>query len=537
MTWEIGQNIGAYELRELVGSGGMATVYKAYHAKLDRFVAIKAMHPNFAREEAFLARFNREARIVARLEHVNIVPVYDFNEHEGQPYLVMKFIEGDTLKIRLRQDEVDPEIVIEIMGKIAKSLTYAHQEGVLHRDIKPSNIMIDQRGEPFLTDFGLARIAQSGESTMSADMMLGTPHYISPEQATGSTELDARTDVYSLGIILYELVVGRVPFLGASSYSIVHDQIYSPLPSPLEFNPNVPAEVEAVLSKALAKSPQDRYNTPTEMIEAYTKAVRGESVVVPRRETPQTDSNIPKVTSNDANRNKHVVRVPATPSPPSPPPHIKSKITEADNPVDKIAIGVAEFGRHLGDTGRDLGQKIESKVREWEESWDDEDGEKDWKSRFRKFISDESERVSPEEKMRKRIEERIKKRQEELQGVLIHLFFFVAINWWLFGFGDWLGQVAQGNINFPHLVTFFWGIGMISHIGSYWFEHGPGRARRERQIERELQREMKRQSSVKAKHEDLPYDNNDRHIRLTGDGEFTDSFIDEIDKPNKRKNR
>lgn len=273
MTLSTGDKIGQYEIVEQIGSGGMATVYKAYHARLDRHVAIKIMHQTFMQDADFHARFEREARIVANLDHHYIVAVYDFDDHEGQPYLVMKFIEGETLKSLLRAGAIPLDKIQSMLTKLASALTHAHSLGILHRDIKPSNVMIDPQGEPYLTDFGLARIVQMGESTMSADMMLGTPQYISPEQAQGLPDLTPATDVYSLGIILYELVTGQVPFIGENTYAIVHKQIYAAPPSPSDVNPEIPPKVEAVLLKALAKNPSQRYDTPTAMMNAFEKAV------------------------------------------------------------------------------------------------------------------------------------------------------------------------------------------------------------------------------------------------------------------------
>jgi len=196
-----GQTVGPYQVIGQLGHGGMATVYKAYHPRLDRYVAIKVMHKAFTEDAGFIARFEREAQIVAKLEHPHIVPVYDFDELDGQPYLVMKFIEGQTLKKVLSDGPMPLNEIIRVMDDMAGALTYAHQHGVLHRDIKPSNIVIDIHGEPFLTDFGLARVTKAGASTLSADMILGTPQYISPEQASGQAELDPRTDIYSLGVV------------------------------------------------------------------------------------------------------------------------------------------------------------------------------------------------------------------------------------------------------------------------------------------------------------------------------------------------
>ncbi|MEM9954256.1 MAG: protein kinase [Chloroflexota bacterium] len=274
MAWVEGEKVGGYTLGKQLGSGGMATVYLGHHPELDRQVAIKVMHQNFLEDEGFVARFRREAQIVARLTHPHIVPVYDFSEHDGQPYLVMKYVPGFTLKKQLIKNPPDLEGILDIVTAIGDALNYAHEQGILHRDIKPSNIVIARDGVPYLTDFGLARLVSSGESTMSADMLLGTPHYISPEQARGIANLDGRTDIYSMGVVLYELLVGKVPFTGESAFSIIHDHIYTPLPAPTEVNPEIHDNVEAVLYKALAKSPDERYETANEMISALTDAIK-----------------------------------------------------------------------------------------------------------------------------------------------------------------------------------------------------------------------------------------------------------------------
>ncbi len=278
MSFVIGEQVGPYRISEQLGQGGMATVFKAYHAALDRYVAIKVLHVAFMEDPNFLARFQREARVVAKLEHPNIVPVYDFAEHEGRPYLVMKFIEGQTLKARLQQGGITPEEGIRIIEEVGAGLEYAHRQGILHRDIKPSNVMMAQDGGIFLADFGLARIAQAGESTMSSDMMLGTPQYISPEQAMGKRELDDGTDIYSFGVLIYELVVGKVPYSADTPFSIIHDHIYTPLPMPRVVNPNVPESVERVLLKALAKERADRFETVADLVEKFKRAVAGDEV-------------------------------------------------------------------------------------------------------------------------------------------------------------------------------------------------------------------------------------------------------------------
>ena len=273
MIFAVGDTLGPYRIVERLGQGGMATVFKAYHANLDRYVAIKVLHPVFKEDPHFLERFKREAQIVAKLEHPNIVPVYDYADHQGHPYLVMKFIDGETLKTRMRRAPLSLAEALHILGEVAEGLSFAHDRGVLHRDIKPSNIMLAEDDTPYITDFGLARIAQVGESTLSQDMLLGTPQYISPEQARGDKMLTPATDVYSLGVVLYEVVVGQVPFNADTPYAIVHAHIYKPLPRPSEVNPDVPPQVEAVLLRALTKEPEDRYQSAAEMMKAFRQAV------------------------------------------------------------------------------------------------------------------------------------------------------------------------------------------------------------------------------------------------------------------------
>ncbi len=272
MSFNVGENIGPYRVIEQLGQGGMATVYKAYHAALDRYVALKVLHPAFHQDQTFTARFQREARVVARLEHPHIVPIYDFSEHEARPYLVMKYIEGDTLKARFSAGPLSSAEIDQVVTSVGSALAYAHKQGILHRDIKPSNVLLATDGVMYLADFGLARIATAGESTMSSDSIMGTPQYISPEQAMGAKDLDAGTDIYSFGVMLYEMVVGQVPFSADTPFSIIHDHIYTPLPLPMDINPKVPESVQRVLLKALSKQRMDRYESVDEMCKAFRQA-------------------------------------------------------------------------------------------------------------------------------------------------------------------------------------------------------------------------------------------------------------------------
>ena len=272
MPFIIGENVGPYRLVEKLGKGGMATVFKAYHPSLDRYVAIKALHPAFMEHPGFLDRFQREAKVVAKLEHPNIVPIYDFSEHEGRPYLVLKYVRGETLKARLEKAQLTYKESRHIFRVISAALAYAHKEGVLHRDVKPSNVLLDKAGGIYLADFGLARITETSQTTLSGQMMMGTPHYISPEQAKGIGALDNGTDIYSLGVMTYELLVGEVPFQADTPFSVIHDHIYSPLPLPRDLNPDLNDEMQRALLKALAKKREDRYANISEMMAAILKA-------------------------------------------------------------------------------------------------------------------------------------------------------------------------------------------------------------------------------------------------------------------------
>ncbi len=317
-----GEIVGPYRITEQLGSGGMATVYKAYHASLDRYVAVKILHPAFKANPQFFERFQREARIVANLEHPHIIPVYDFSEHNGEPYLVMRFVEGDTLKHRMDALPMAPTEILHLVRPVCQALSYAHQKGVLHRDIKPSNIMISESGDVFLTDFGLARMVQTGESTLSQDMMVGTPQYISPEQAQGISQLDGRTDIYSLGVVLFEMLTGRVPFSADTPFATVHDHIYTPLPLPSAINPGIDSNVERMLLKTLAKEPKDRFESAAELLTALETTLNIQPTTLSAQKlaqvtaTPSAATIINKVSSrqgivdNKANAESGAVKQP-----------------------------------------------------------------------------------------------------------------------------------------------------------------------------------------------------------------------------------
>lgn len=256
-----GQSLGRYHILEQLGEGGMATVYKAFDTRLERDVAVKVIRVDqFAPAvlERILKRFEREAKALARLTHPNIVHVNDFGEQEGVPYLVMDYLPGGTLKQRLGRP-MPWEDATRILLPVARALQFAHGHGIIHRDVKPSNILITLSGEPMLSDFGIAKILESDETTTltGTGIGVGTPEYMAPEQWTGQTT--SQSDIYSLGVVFYEMVTGRKPFMADTPAAILLKQATESLPRPAQYVSDIPDKVEKLLLKALARLPQERY--------------------------------------------------------------------------------------------------------------------------------------------------------------------------------------------------------------------------------------------------------------------------------------
>lgn len=271
----VGRTLGKYRIVARLGRGGMAEVYKAYQPGLDRYVAVKVLHGHLADEEDFIGRFEREATAVARLRHSNIVQVYDFDVEDGLYYMVMEFVEGPTLKSELKERSVKGQIftlaeTTRIFTALASAIDYAHSRGMVHRDLKPANIMFTAEGQVVLTDFGIARIVGATRYTLTGAIS-GTPAYMSPEQGQGERG-DERSDIYSLGVVLYEMVTGRVPFDADTPFAIIMKHINDPLPLPTTINPHIPEDVERVILKAMSKNPEDRYRTAGEMSRALREA-------------------------------------------------------------------------------------------------------------------------------------------------------------------------------------------------------------------------------------------------------------------------
>jgi serine/threonine protein kinase len=271
----IGRSLGRYHILEQLGEGGMAVVYKAFDTRLERNVAIKVILPSKEHSEKFLKRFEREAKALAQLSHPNIVKVIDYGEYEGLPYLVMEYLSGGTLKSKLTGKSLSWQEAGMLLLPIARALAYAHEHKIIHRDIKPSNILVTESGEPMLSDFGIAKMLEAEETLdlTGTGVGIGTPEYISPEQAQGKV-VDARSDVYSLGIVLYEMVTGRKPYQADTPYAVVIKHVNEPLPRPTNFVKELPTSVEGMLLKSLAKLPSDRFQDMTLFANALEKLVR-----------------------------------------------------------------------------------------------------------------------------------------------------------------------------------------------------------------------------------------------------------------------
>jgi len=275
-----GQTLGKYRVLEALGRGGMAQVYRGYHPHLDRHVAIKVLRSDLVEQEEFLERFRREAHAVSGLRHANIVAVFDFDVQDDFYYMVMELLEGDTLRARLNQFRVKKERmplaeIVLVLSDVLTGLEYAHSEGIIHRDIKPANIMLTKKGQAVLTDFGIAQMMGTTKVTATGAMM-GTLNYMAPEQGLEG-RCDVRSDIYSLGIVLYEMLTGYTPFDADTPLAILMKHLNDPLPLPSKLDPNLPPSFEQIVLKALSKNPDDRYQSAAEMLAAVQNFLKDSS--------------------------------------------------------------------------------------------------------------------------------------------------------------------------------------------------------------------------------------------------------------------
>ena len=258
------EKIGRYEILAELGRGGMAAVYKAHDPRFKRDVAVKVLPATFINEPTFRARFEREAQTIAALEFPGIVPVYDFGEENGQPYLVMRYMQGGSLYLKLREGPIGLTESSRMITRLSGALDYVHARGIIHRDLKPANILFDQFANAYLSDFGIARL-QEASVALTGDGMIGTPAYMSPEQARGDTDIDGRSDIYALAAIIFEMLTGRQPYEATTPMGIAMKHVLEPAPRILAVRSDLPAPCETLIQRTMAKDRNERYQTASEM--------------------------------------------------------------------------------------------------------------------------------------------------------------------------------------------------------------------------------------------------------------------------------
>ncbi len=272
------EKIGRYEIKSELGRGGMATVYRGWDPLFEREVAVKVLPPELLHADPqFKMRFEREAKIIASLEHPSIVPVYDVGDDNGQPYFVMRYMSGGSLSERIKAKTMTVPEAVKILGFLAPGMDEAHAKGIIHRDLKPSNILFDGKGTPYISDFGIAKLSQAQGGNVTGSAIIGTPAYMAPEQAQG-TGVDGRTDIYAVGIILYEMLTGHQPYEADTPMAVAFKHITDPVPNILEANPTLPKDVELVIKKAMAKNKDDRFATATDLVDTLRDVATGQRI-------------------------------------------------------------------------------------------------------------------------------------------------------------------------------------------------------------------------------------------------------------------
>lgn len=333
-----GQTLGQYEIIRKLGEGGMATVYLARQPSIGRMVAIKVLPPHFMHDDTFMQRFEHEVRIAADLQHPRVLPIYDYGELEGRPYIVMAYLGGGSLADRIREGAIPLEDTVKIVNQIAEGLDHAHARGVVHRDFKPSNVLLDEHGNAYLADFGIAKITESTVN-LTGTGIVGTPAYMAPEM--GSEGIVAPSvDVYALGITLYQMLTGKCPYSGETPLSVLMAHVTSPIPDVRSERPDLPDGVARVLERAMAKKPQDRYATAGELAAAWQAAVAAAgsdaryaaTSAVPSEQTPPPVAPAPPVTPAPPATSESDWQ-----SAPSPMPRVRSEAPQAAPPPPQRA--------------------------------------------------------------------------------------------------------------------------------------------------------------------------------------------------------
>jgi hypothetical protein len=273
--------IGRYIVKLEIARGGMATVYHAYDPRFERDVAVKVLPQAFLHDPQFRLRFDREAKMIALLEHPAIVPVYDFGEEAGQPYIVMRYMSGGSLNERIRQGAFSLAETSQLVSRISSALDAAHSRNIIHRDLKPGNILFDQYGNAYLSDFGIARISEERGATLTGTAILGTPTYMSPEQIQGDKEIDGRSDIYALGVLVYQMLSGQAPYQADTPAKVMMMHVLQPVPNIRDSRVDLPSGSEALIARAMAKNPDDRFTTSGEFAAELEKLAQRGKMVAP----------------------------------------------------------------------------------------------------------------------------------------------------------------------------------------------------------------------------------------------------------------
>ncbi len=301
----IGKTLGQFEILEEIGRGGMATVYRARQKSINRVVALKVLPPSLLHDPSFYERFTREVDVIAHLEHPHIVPIYDYGEANGIPFIAMRYLAGGSIAAWLRKGLPTIAQIERPLSQVAQALDYAHLQGIIHRDLKPGNVLLDEHNNAYLTDFGIARVINSN---LTGSAIIGTPAYMSPEQANGQP-IDGRSDVYSLGIVLFEMLTGREPFYADTPLALMLKHLNEPTPSVREYRAELPTQIEWVVYKTTAKRPEERYQSAGDVARAFAEAVR----IAPFEQGSGDHPTIPPTSTS------RLTPPPMTPRPPTPP--------------------------------------------------------------------------------------------------------------------------------------------------------------------------------------------------------------------------